>query len=147
AGLHSRRLSLAIPLATRLARPPRRKGRPHREKRPPALTARWRAMGRRAQGRCCRAPRGSTTAAGGFLPCAARPVRSGPGPRQAVGGNMPSDTRVPPVSDRASEAVAPAPDTTPDGQALQFVARGISADCRHEADQYLEEVRVAVGGE
>ena len=60
---------------------------------------------------------------------------------------MPSDTNVTPVSDLASATVAPAPETTSDVQALQFVARAIVADCRNEADKYLEEVRAAVGGE
>ena len=60
---------------------------------------------------------------------------------------MSSDTNVTPVSDLASEPVAPAPDTTPHDRALQVVAEAIAADCRNEADKYLEEVRVAVGGE
>jgi hypothetical protein len=56
---------------------------------------------------------------------------------------MPGDIQVTPVADPAFETVAPAPDA----QALQSVARAIAADCCREAEKYLEEVRVAVGGE
>jgi hypothetical protein len=60
---------------------------------------------------------------------------------------MPNGTDVTPAPEARSETLVPAADTAPDDQALQFVFRRIVADCRNEADKYLEEVRVAVGGE
>jgi len=60
---------------------------------------------------------------------------------------MPSDTPITPVSERPPETTAPAPDTAADDQALRSVALIVTADCRNEAEKYLEEVRVAVGGE
>jgi hypothetical protein len=60
-----------------------------------------------------------------------------------LGGVMPMNTNVTPVA----EAEVVTPQTAPDDQALQAAAKSIAADSRTEPHKYLEEVRVAVGGE
>jgi hypothetical protein len=60
-----------------------------------------------------------------------------------LGGVMPMNTNVTPVA----EAEVVTPQTAPDDQALQTAAKSIAADSRTEPHKYLEEVRVAVGGE
>jgi hypothetical protein len=60
---------------------------------------------------------------------------------------MESKLLAPTVSDSSAEAAQPAQQTCAPVDALAEVRQAIAADCRVEPAEYLDEVRVAAGGE
>ena len=51
------------------------------------------------------------------------------------------------VRDSAAESVRPSQLSCPEVDALAEVREAIAADCRIDPENYLEEIRVAAGGE